>query len=45
MMALGTDAFAFAETHHVAALLVFRSERGFVTRVSPALDALGALAR
>ena len=45
LMALGRDAFAFAEMHHVAAVLVFRSERGFATRVSPALDALGALAR
>ncbi|MYE25206.1 MAG: FAD:protein FMN transferase [Gammaproteobacteria bacterium] len=45
LMVLGKDALAFAETHHVAALLVFRSEGGFVTRVSPALDALGALAR
>ncbi len=45
LMALGADSLAFAETHDVPALLVFRSERGFARRVSPALDASGALAR
>ena len=39
LMVLGTDALAFAETHEVAALLVFRSERGFITRISPAMRA------
>ena len=45
LMALGTDAAAFAEAHQVAALLVLRSERGFVTSASPAMRALGALGR
>ena len=39
LMVLGTDALAFAETHEVAALLVFRGERGFITRISPAMRA------
>ncbi len=41
LMVLGKDAAAFAETHDVAALLVFRSEGGFVTRTSPAMPGLG----
>lgn len=45
LMVLGRDAAAFAETHDVAALLVFRSERGFTTQTSPAMRASGAFSR
>lgn len=45
LMVLGRDAAAFAETHDVAALLVFRSEDGFATQASPAMRASGAFGR
>ena len=45
LMVLGKDAAAFAETHDVAALLVFRNDAGFVTGTSQAMRTLGALGR
>ena len=41
LMVLGTDALAFAESHNIAGLLVFRDERGFTTRTSSVMRVSG----
>ena len=45
LMVLGADAPVFTETQHLAAVLLFRGERGFTVRASPAMQESGAYGR